>query len=183
MIKGLNKINSLLLFAMIYSCSNKRFPCEGFNFERLPYDSSYFYKDLYYTNGLDTIKLSKVDSEFDKVSTYVHGIYYNDCYPRFSINLKDLHEKFRIDYFFGYYPTEEDKLLLSLHINFCNFKLSLDSIKMNSTTNISLGKAENYSVRLDSSEWVKNVQLEKLRITMIEKYSGEKWHLIKEDQN
>lgn len=179
----------LLMSAFIYACSVEEYKCEGFNFERLPYDSTYFFKDLYYTNGFDTIKLTKVKSTFDTASICQIGYLAPPREPEFSFEMKDREHigRLEINYSFHYDPEIPSKLNLYIHFISSGLNLSIDTLQLNAVTRIYFDKSHNpqqgstWKEIAENGDKIKSIELKKMRLITIEKYSGEKWRLIKEN--
>ena len=68
---------------------------------------------------------------------------------------------------------------LSLHVNFSNVLISSDSLNSNKGVTLLLGKKYNLSANIPSREIIKSIDFEKMRVTRIEKESGEIWRLVK----
>jgi len=164
------KFLSLFIIVFLLSCSpGEKVRCEGFNFKRLKYSKEYFLKNLYYSNGIDTIKLVYTGLHCSK--PYTPNWVVPECSPAFDISYEDSSRLLQLHYSFDYYPHEENQLMFYLSVylsdNYVDMELMTDTLKTD------------HKITIDLDEGLKKVELNKYRITSIEIESDEVWRLIK----
>lgn len=171
----------VLVLVIFNSISNKTelVKCEGFNLNKIPYDSSYFKQDIKYTNGLDTIELHCTNFSFTKFYEYYRGGgSFGQCYPELFIQYFDSTKTTDISLGFSYNNSKNSILMFDLGVNSSIIGINLDTLNFNKLTIFSLNENNNLSATLTKKEMIKRIDLYKLKVVYFEKFSGENWKLI-----
>lgn len=174
---------SLLLTVFLMGCKSsiEHVKCPGFDFNLIGVDKYYFEKSLYYSNGIDTIRLECVDLEYSDPKEFYRGNgYVQQCCPSLNISYRDsLNEN--LIYFCFRSPNEySKKMFLSIQINLKSEKICLDSIDRFGLSSISIEDSfesrERSPTELSHAE---SFELENYRVTCIEISNGERWDLVR----
>lgn len=155
--------------------------CPGFDFDQLAVNNHYFDKTLYFSNGIDTIRLDCVDLtysvplEFDRGNGIV-----KQCLPNCIVTYRDSSQRNYIDLIFES-PNEFSKNLnLYVHFNSRSAKICLDSINKFSATRISIPEVHEKNGDAQSALTdVVSFEIEKYRVICFENKYGDQWNLIK----
>lgn len=169
---------SLLFCGLFCSCDGGR--CEGFNFQRLPFDSTYYRQRLAYTNGFDTLTLFAEVVDRSRESR-LNPIGNPDCNPVYAIEYSaKMGKALTFLYSFSYYP-EDSTTRLYLSANSSHILLDIDSIqkKRIHKNELFIFDKPIQAHKIDSTRAVKKIVLQSMRAIEVEKFSGEKWRLIK----
>lgn len=166
-----------LLFFILQSCKEKS--CEAFNFKKLPYNKFHYLKKLTYTDGKDTISYFPRIVECSKKSK-INSISNPVCNPFLAIEYKNKLD--HTDYFlfdFSYYRNRKG-IFLSIDTHKFDLNIEIDSLlKSKIIKNESIKfeiKDDNFNI--DSTERIRSIEFQKMRITRIETYQGTVWKLI-----
>ena len=167
----------IIVYLTSVSCVNKS--CEEFNFSKLPYDSSYFTRELFYSNGIDTLKFEIVNKE-SSIKMVNPPYYYplDACNPTFYVSLKSNRFNMNIEYEFDYYAYRDTNLVLDLFVNYSKIKVNLNELDFNYTKLFNLSDKNTHFLNLPKEDYIRKISLDKMRVKMFEKYSGEKWYLL-----
>ena len=173
----------VLLVFLVFGCAPKmeHVKCPGFDFGQLGVESYYFDKALYYSNGIDTIRLEcstltySLPTEFDRGNGVVHV-----CYPSFFVKYRD--STYNNSIYRSFSPPKEfsNRLNLSVGINFSDEEFALDSIDKFGVARIKVhDDLHPHNRALTEFSEVAAFEMEKYRVAQIEKKNGERWNLIK----
>ncbi len=165
----------VLVLGLISSCENKK--CESFNFKNIPYNLNYFYKELVYSNGEDTLfyypKIESISNE-----EYLNPITNPTCNPHFTILYNsEVGFSNEIGFTFIFYPYLKKAELSIFSLEF-NIKLKLKQISNTKKNQEIRFKINDRFEKIDSNNWVKYITIKKLRVSEIELLNGTKWKLM-----
>ena len=168
-----------VLFACyIITNQKEHVKCEGFNIKRIEFDTSYFRKEMIYTNGIYTTRLECTSFSLSNFFEYNRGDgFVGQCEPEFFVQYLDTFKELNLTLGFHYDPLRDNKLKLQLGINSSVIEVELDTINIREKIKIPLGEKYNLSPSTKYRDIIKSVEIENYRITSIEKESGEYWKL------
>lgn len=160
----------------VNSCQEKQLICESFDFDKVYYDTSYFFQPLAYSNGIDTILLPLVSKESSEETVW--GSYGIDCNPEFVFSKRDKNMILNLTFGFRYYDngSSDSTCYLDLMVNSGNILINVDSIQEKPNTEMIFRKITNLGTRYQ--DHISEIKLKNLRVTQVKTKSGEIWSLI-----
>lgn len=167
----------IIFLFTVGSCSSKQMHCEAFDFKKIPYDSSYYYKNLKYVNDLDTITLFLRNNNHSKESVW--GSMGASCNPSFELSFHDIYTRMSILYSFEYFDMDDGDTSthLSLYINSGQIELNLDTLKRKVEDELTITKIH-HTNKSNYSQMIRKIKFRKMKITEIETFTGIIWRLI-----
>ncbi len=166
----------LLMFVFLTTACNflvKNGECEGFNFNKIPFNEKYYVKNLTYTNGIDTVRL---EPEYYHTSENDLNGYANPiCEPSFVIKYTSTKSHFYIFYEFTYGLKAKSKPILFINILNSSFEINIDSNSVNKQINIT--KVQK-NLGSNSNRLIKSICLKEFRIMNFVTQNNVKWRLI-----
>lgn len=171
------KFSLLFLVLILISCRNKQLSCKSFDFNKIPFNESYYYQSLKYTNYSDTITLLLKNKNHSKESVW--GSMGHSCNPYFEIDFSDIEKRLHILYSFSYFDmdTKDTSMYLSIHVNSSRIELNMDTLFGRLDDVLTFSKLELMN-KNDIIESVRRIKFQNMKIIEIETFTGEKWKLL-----
>jgi hypothetical protein len=161
---------------LLGSCKAKQIKCNSFNFEHVPYDSSYYTKSLKYESENDTLDLQVETINSSRESVW--GSFGYECDPYFAISYSDRSNNFSVLFEFNYCDMENcnESDYLIIIINSSKIELNLDKARNRLNQELIIDEID--QLGNDIGRKISRIKLQKMRITEIETYTGRIWRLI-----